>query len=142
MGLGIKAHFQGRLARDPELRNTNDGTEVCGFSVAVDRSFQKDKNNKIADFPKCTAWRGTGVAISKYFRKGDGIIIDGELVNNRFVDNDGNNRDGWEIVVSGFEFPFGKGGGNHFEGAAQIDGNYPATSDFASISEEDGELPF
>lgn len=49
----------GRLTKDPELRTTNNGTEVCGFTVAVDRRVKKN-DKKEADFIDCTAWGKPG----------------------------------------------------------------------------------
>lgn len=140
MGIGIKTFFQGRLARDPELRTTSDGTEVCGFCVAVNRAFQKDKENKQADFVDCVAWRGLGAAISKYFHKGDGITIHGDLMSRKWEDKEGNKRVSWEVTASDFEFPLSKKTGSDSGGSASD--TYPK-DDFEPIDPESDEaLPF
>ena len=56
--------LQGRLTRDPELRNTQSGTPVCSFTVAWSEKY-KETETKL--FLSCTAWRGTGEMVSKHF---------------------------------------------------------------------------
>ena len=65
----------GRLTRDPELKTTTTGTEVCNFAVACDRGRAKQGEEKQTDFIECQAWKQTGVFINAYFHKGDMISI-------------------------------------------------------------------
>lgn len=97
----------GRLVRDPELNTTNSGTEVCNFTVAVDRRVKKDQE-KITDYIDCTAWAKSGVFVSKYFHKGDGISVQGRMESRKWVDNDGKNRVSWGVTVENVEFALGK----------------------------------
>lgn len=64
--------LQGRLTADPELRTTQSGTSVCSFRVAWSEKY-KDTETKL--FLGCTAWRGTGELVSKYFSKGKEILF-------------------------------------------------------------------
>ena len=102
-----KICIAGRIVKDPELRNTNSGTEVCGFTVAVDRRV-KSGDDKITDFIDCTAWGKTGVFVSTYFHKGDGINLDGRMESRKWADKDGNNRVSWGVTCDNVEFPHGK----------------------------------
>ena len=54
----------GRLTADPELRQTPNGTNVCSFSVAVNRAFANANGERQADFINCVAWRQTAEFIS------------------------------------------------------------------------------
>lgn len=99
----------GRMVRDPELKTTNSGMEVCNFTVAVDRRAKKGEE-KIADFVDCTAWGKSGVFVSTYFHKGDGITVDGRLESRKWMDNDGKNRVSWCVTCDNVEFPLGKSG--------------------------------
>lgn len=92
--------IKGRLTSDPELRKTQSDVSVCSFDVAVNRRFDKET----ADFFRCTAWRQAAETIAKYFTKGKEILIRGEMQSRKWVDNDGNNRLAWEILVEQFEF--------------------------------------
>lgn len=110
-----KICITGRIVRDPELRTTNSGTEVCSFTVAVDRRI-KSGEEKITDFIDCTAWGKTGVFVSTYFHKGDGINLDGRLESRKWADKEGNNRVSWGVTCDNVEFPHGKARGNTQEG--------------------------
>jgi single-strand DNA-binding protein len=131
----------GRLARDPELRACNSGTEVCNFTVAVDRRVKKDQE-KQADFIDCTAWGKTGVFVNQYFRKGDGITIEGRMESRKWVDKDGNNRISWGVTCDNVEFPLGKGKGA--SSGAVSDSGLPFTMGDGDFKEIEGEedLPF
>jgi single-strand DNA-binding protein len=91
--------IMGRLTRDPELRRTNSGTSVASFTVAVDRDFAQDGQDKETDFIDCVAWRQTGEFVSKYFAKGRMIAVSGRLQIRSWTDKDSNKRRSAEIVV-------------------------------------------
>ena len=65
-----KIILMGRLTRDPELRQTQSGTKVASFSLAVDRDFVVLACKRETDFIDCVAWRGTGESAAEYFTKG------------------------------------------------------------------------
>ena len=135
-----KIIITGRLTRDPELKTTNTGTEVCNFTVAVDRRFAAKGEDKQADFVNCTAWQKTGVFVEKYFKKGDGITIDGRLESHKYADKDGNNRVAWDVICDNVEFPLGKGKG----ASDSSDSGLPFTMGGGKFTEIEGEedLPF
>ena len=74
-----KAIIMGRLTADPELRQTTGGVSCCQFTVAVNRDYVQQGQERQADFISVVAWRQTAEFISKYFSKGKMIAIDGEL---------------------------------------------------------------
>lgn len=124
-----KICIAGRIVKDPELRTTNSGTEVCGFTVAVDRRMRSGEE-KITDFIDCTAWGKTGVFVSTYFHKGDGINLDGRMESRKWADKDGNNRVSWGVTCDNVEFPHGNsrhsgqdGGNIHDASAGSGDAN-------------------
>lgn len=133
-----KIIITGRLVRDPELRTCNNGTEVCNFTLAVDRRYKKG-DEKETDFIDCTAWGKTGVAVSTYLHKGDGANVEGRMENSPWTDKDGKKRASWHVTVDNLEFPHGRS-------SKKSDDEPPAPvpQEFAEISEpeEDGELPF
>ena len=71
--------IMGRLTYDPELRTTPTGVSVVRFQVAVDRNFQRAGEERKADFIDVTAWRQTAEFVSKYFRKGSMIAVEGSI---------------------------------------------------------------
>lgn len=102
----------GRLTKAPELKVTNSGVDVLPFTMAVNRAYAKSNDEVTADFIPCIAWRKTATFISKYFNKGDGIVIKGRLETRKWVDNNGNNRVSYEVIVENTEFPQGKSKNN------------------------------
>lgn len=131
-----KIIITGRLTRDPDLRTCNNGTEVCNFSLAVDRRVKKDQEKK-TDFIDCTAWGKTAVFVNTYLHKGDGANVEGRMESNMWTDKDGNKRVSWSVTVDNIEFPHGRSSSNNSQTAPA-----PAPQEFAEIDAEDGELPF
>lgn len=131
--------IMGRMVRDPELRQLDNGTSVTTFSVAVDRNYvDKTTNERQADFLNVVAWRQTADFVCKYFHQGDMIAIEGSLQSRKYTDKDGNNRIAIEIVASNVSFCGGKNGGN----ANANTGGAPATMVANAPSEDNDELPF
>lgn len=96
--------IMGRITRDLELKQTQNGISVLSFTVAVDRNYQKQGEEKQSDFIDCVAWRQTAEFISRYFGKGRMIALEGEIQTRTYQDKDGNNRKATEIVVSQASF--------------------------------------
>ncbi len=74
-----KVIIMGRLTADPELRQTASNTSTCTFTVACDRNFAAQGQDRQADFITVVAWRQTAEFISRYFRKGSMIVVEGNL---------------------------------------------------------------
>lgn len=93
----------GNLAKKPELRTTQDGVNVCGFTVAVNR--QKTKNNPEpgADFFNVNAWRGLGDNCAKYLDKGRKVCVTGH-VSLRTWEKDGKHGASLEVLAEDVEF--------------------------------------
>ena len=102
-----KCIIKGRLTRDPELKTSASGIEVCRFSVAGDRRRQKDKAQQ-TDFFDCTAFGDTGVAVSKFFHKGKEILLRGRMESSK-VTKDDQTRTYGGLSVDAFEFCGSKG---------------------------------
>lgn len=130
-----KIVISGRLTRDPELRSTASGTEVCNFCVAVDRRVKKGED-KQADFIDCAAWGKSGVFVSTYFTKGDGITLDGRMESRKYVDKDGKPRTAWSVTCDNVEFPVGGKSGKHDNQGE------PAEPEFRPLDGDESDLPF
>ena len=98
------AIIMGRLTRDPELRRTNSGKPVTSFTVAVDRDYAPEGQEKETDFIDCVAWQGTAEFVEKYFKKGSMIVVNGRLQLRNWTDKDGNKRRTAEILASNVYF--------------------------------------
>lgn len=91
--------LMGRICNDLEVKTTPAGVNVLSFSVAVDRRYQSDKQNKISDFFPCVAWRAEAEFISHFFGKGKMILVEGELQNRKYTDKSGTERQITELIV-------------------------------------------
>ena len=98
------AIIMGRLTRDPELRRTNSGKPVASFTVAVDRDYAPEGQEKETDFIDCVAWNGTAEFVEKYFKKGSMIVVSGRLQLRNWTDKEGNKRRTAEILASNAYF--------------------------------------
>lgn len=99
----------GRIAADPELKQTTSGLSVCNFTIAVDRKGTKGEE-RITDWLEVVTWRHTAEFVSRYFQKGSPIIVEGSLQTRMWEDKAGQKRKVVEIVADNVEFvPKAKG---------------------------------
>ena len=102
-----KAIVMGNLTRDPEMRTTPSGTNVCSFTVAVNRSYrgQDGQTTEQVSFIDCSAWGRTADVICQYTHKGSGILVSGRLEQHSWEDKTtGQKRSHVEITVEDFSF--------------------------------------
>ena len=95
----------GNLTRDPVLSYTPSQMSVAQFGMAVNKQ-RKDKKEVM--FVDCTAFGKSADNINKFFQKGDGILIEGELSLDSWTDKEGNKRSKHKVVVNGWGFVDGK----------------------------------
>ena len=152
--------IMGRLAADPQLRQTTTGKNVASFRNACDRGRRDANGQSQADWLDVVAWDRTAEFVCKYFQKGSLIAIDGRLQSRSYQDKNGNNRTAIEIVANNVNFaapksanaaPMGDAGYGAPTAApaprpaaqAAPAPSYSAGSndDFALI-EDEGDLPF
>ena len=119
--------LMGRLTGDPELKTTQSGVSVTSFSVAVDRAYRSKEQERQTDFIPCTAWRGTAEFITRYFRKGQRIAVQGTLQTRSYTANDGSKRTAFDVVVDNAFFCESKGG--NAAGAPGYDSQVPQYSE-------------
>ena len=136
-----KVILMGRLTRDPEVRYTQtNNTVVASFSLAVNRRFVAQGQERQADFINIVAWSKLGEFCSKYFKKGQQVGVIGRIQTRTWDDDQGtkhyvtevvaeeayfadSKRDG-ESSTSAFENTFGNtmpGGGSDFEVSSSDD---------------------
>lgn len=97
-----KIFLTGNLTHDPELTETAAGVAVCRFSIAVNR--RASNGDQKADFYNVTAWRGLAETISRYSRKGNKLLVIGNIELGEYEDRDGNKRTSINIVAQDVEF--------------------------------------
>ena len=119
--------LMGRLTRDPELRTTPSGVTMCRFSIAVERNFARQGEERQTDFFDITCWRQQAEFVCKYFNKGRMIHVEGTLQNNNYTDNNGVKHYSMAIQADRIDFCGDKrsdNGGGDFGGQNYGGGNY------------------
>lgn len=150
-----KVIISGKLCADPDQRQTQTGTPITSFRVAVNRRFVKstgDSNapQQTADFFSVIAWQNTAEFVARYFRKGSSILVEGRLQERQWTDQQGQKRYTTEIVAEDVYFvdsksdnPASRESGGYGESAPAPAYSAPAAepSKFEDISNDD-DLPF
>jgi len=108
--------LMGNLTRDPELRQTPNGQNVCSFSLALNRSY-KDKTGEwqeATDYVDVVAWGPLGERVAQYLTKGRPALVNGRL-QSRNWEQDGQKRSKVEVIAQDVTFLGGPGGGGSRE---------------------------
>lgn len=124
--------LMGRLTRDPELKYTSTNKPVTSFRLAVDRDY---KGDNAVDFITCVAWDRTAEMVSRYYRKGERMVVNGRIQTRNWVDSDGSNRSATEVVVDRAYFVEPKLRGD-------IAHSPESSGKIADSDGEDDEMPF
>jgi single-strand DNA-binding protein len=90
----------GRLVRDPELRTTTSGKNVCDFTIAVQKKIKPADGSSDADFFRVNCWDKTAEFVSNYLHKGRMVAVEGRLQSRKYQASDGSNREVVEIVAN------------------------------------------
>lgn len=101
----------GRLTADPERKTTTSNIPCCHIRLAIDRKTKKEDGTRDTDFINCTGWRQTAEFICRYFSKGNMIIIEGQLRNNDYTDNNGVKHYSMDVLVDSASFAEPKNAG-------------------------------
>ena len=121
-----KVILMGNFTRDPELRQTQNGTSVCRFSIAVNRSYNSQDGSTRDEtcFVEVDSFGRTAENISKFFSKGRPILIEGRLRQDSWEDKQtGQKRTKLLVVLERFEFVGSREQGGGYDG-----GDYSSSS--------------
>lgn len=97
--------LQGHITKDLQLNTTTSGISVLNFTIAWNKKYNE---NETTLFQDCIAWRGTAETINKYFKKGDEIIVEGELFTDTYETDTGEKRYRNKMTVNTIHFTSGK----------------------------------
>lgn len=117
--------LMGRIAQELEMKTTQSGVSVLSFSIAVDRNFVRQGEERQTDFIDCVAWRQQAEFINKYFGKGRMICVEGTLQKRSYDDRSGNKRWVTEVVVDQVSFTgerANQGSGDSYQSGYRSDG--------------------
>ena len=138
----------GNLTADPEQKQTTSGIAACTFNIAVNRKYKNDDGNYDCDFPRIVAWRKTAEFVTKYFKKGQPILVCGQLQTRSWTDNQGNKQFTTEVVADEVSFVASKEGATEPKNEAPAGNSYTPTGYTSNNNPQmeeipnEGDLPF
>ena len=138
-----KVIIQGNISNEIELKQTQSGTSVCSFNVAVNR-YSKEPNEAKCDFHTVVAWSAKAEFVSRYFKKGKPILVCGRLENREWTDKNGSKRISTEIVAEEICFVGGNDSdtANKSQSQPYVPSAYTQNSQNFEEIPNDGDLPF
>ena len=139
-----KVVLMGRLTRDPEVRYTQtNNTLVASFSLAVNRRFARQGEERQADFINVVAWSKTGEFCSKYFKKGQQVGVIGRIQTRNWDDEQGQKHYVTEVVAEEAYFADSKRDGEMPSGDFENTfGEAVTQSAEFQVTSSDDDLPF
>lgn len=136
---------QGRIVKKPEMRVTQSGKSVASFTLAVERDYAAQGQERETDFLDVNAWNQTAEFVGKYLDKGSMAVVDGKLQIRNWTDKEGNKRRNAEIVAERVYFC----GSKPTDGTSKSSGAAPAPAPvtdvpegFTMLDENADDLPF
>ena len=139
----------GRLTANPELKYTQSGMAYAKFSIAVDRAFVKQGEERQADFINIVAWGKTAEFICKYFSKGGRIALTGRIQTGSYTAQDGTKRYTTDVVAENVEFCDSKpdsgnnngGYNNGYQNNGYQQNNYQPNNNYQQTSRQEPVPP-
>jgi single-strand DNA-binding protein len=138
--------LMGNLTRDPELRQTPNGQNVCAFSLALNRSFKGGDGEwkEATDYVDIVAWGPLGERVAQYLTKGRPCLVNGRLQSSSW-EKDGQKRSKVEVVAQDVTFLGGGGGQGSSDGGSSASSDAPKPSKAAKkddiVIEDIGDEP-
>ncbi len=153
-----KVILMGRLTADPETRYTPNNVAIARFTLAVNRNRKPQEGQPSADFINIVAWQKTADFVTKYFKKGQQVLVEGRMQNNNYTDKEGVKHFNVEVHVDqayfadskrdssggdtgGYNHDYGNGGGNAGGSNNYQGGNAGGSSNYQSGNQGGGNAP-
>ncbi len=134
-----EVRLAGRVVNNPEMRTTKSGLPVTTFRIAVNRPKRDGKDE--ADFVTIIAWQQRAEFVTRYFRKGMAIYIEGALRMRSWQDKTGNSRSTLEVVADDIKFIDSKSDNGNGDECTTPTSSAQITEQFEEIG-DDVDLPF
>lgn len=142
-----KIILMGRLTAEPDLKYSAKDTSmaIVRYTLAIDRKFSTDD---AVDFIRCVAFRKSAEFASKYFHKGQRVLVEGRLQTGQYTNKDGQKIPTADVIIEGQYFADAKKVGQENNNTSVEEGfvNIESSTSDENINEiftpEDDELPF
>lgn len=99
-----KVFLIGRLTKNPELKSTTSGKNVCQFTIAVNRNYTNANGEKEVDFINCIVWDKQAENLFKYQKKGNQIALEGRIFTRSYDNKEGKKVYVTEILASNISY--------------------------------------
>lgn len=129
----------GNLGRDPEVRSMSDGTKVANLNLATTERWkdkQTGEKKEKTEWHRVTVWGPPAEIAERFCKKGNSILVQGQLETRKWTDQEGNERYTTEVVVRGFGGKLVLNGGS--DGGGSSGGGNPERGH----DDMDDEIPF
>lgn len=141
------ATFTGRLGGDPETRKTQSGDDVATFTVAIGKTWNTPQGKQDrTSWIRVSCFKGLAGVVSQYLSKGSRVAISGEIRENKWQDQQGNNRSSIEVIASSMTMLDTRGEQEPRQKPAQQPGNQVPGQMESFTPESDGayddQIPF
>lgn len=136
--------ISGNLTRDPELRATASGTEILGFSVAVNDRRRNPQTGEWEDHPNfidCTMFGSRASALANILHKGSGVTVQGKLRWSQW-EREGQKRSKIEVIVDELEFMSSRNKTDGYDANAEFAAIPSSLSPDSTASVYDEDIPF
>ena len=135
-----KVILVGNMTANPELKQSTSGVSVCSFSIAVNRRFKSENGQQDCDFINIVAWRQSAEFVCKFFKKGQPILVCGQLQTRTWTDNQGQKRYATEVVAD--EVSFVGNSSSNTDSKPYMPEAYTTNNQNFEEIPNDGSLPF
>lgn len=110
----------GYLTADPVINTTPNGQNACKFRLASNNKRRDENNNFMTNFYNCTAWGKSGDVIARFFKKGQRILVSGDLTIRDYTDRNGATRTSVDIDVRDWDFGERNNGGGQSQAPTPV----------------------
>ena len=134
-----KMILQGRLVKDVDKRTTQNDNSVASFTIAWNEKYGQTEQTL---FLNCVAWNNQAEFISKYFKKGDMVVVEGKLTTRSYEDGNGDKRYVTELIVEKAHFCGSKQDSKPQQIAGDLSTYSSGTDEDFKSTSDDEDLPF
>ena len=134
-----KMILQGRLCKSVDKRMTKNDNSVASFTIAWSEKYGQTEQSL---FMNCVAWNNQAEFISKYFRKGDMVVIEGKITSRSYENEKGDKRYVTELIVEKAHFCVNKHDTKNQQVDVDLNTYYSCTDEDFKNESDDEDLPF
>ena len=134
-----KMILQARFTKDVDLRTTQNDNSVASFTIAWNEKYGQTEQTL---FLNCVAWNNQAEFISKYFKKGDMVVVEGKLTTRSYEDGNGDKKYVTELIVEKAHFCGSKQDSKPQQVAVDLNTYSSGTDEDFKSTSDDEDLPF